>query len=43
MKIPNVDPVVPASGEAAKGKEPKNLKEAKAMMMQSAAAMVAKR
>jgi len=42
-KIPNVTPTEPAGGEAAKGKEPKNLKEAKAMMMQSAAAMVAKR
>ena len=43
MKIPNVDPVVPASAEGGKGKEPKNLKEAKAIMMQSAAAITAKR
>lgn len=43
IKIPNVDPVVPASADAGKGKEPKNLKEAKAIMMESAAAFTQKR
>jgi hypothetical protein len=41
-KIPNVDPIVPAGDTDAKGKEPKNLKEAKAIMMQSARAFAQK-
>jgi hypothetical protein len=38
IKIPNVTPAEPAGGDSAQGKEPKNLKEAKAMMMRSASA-----
>lgn len=44
IKIPKVTPIVPDGGDdAAKAKEPKNLKEAKAIMMKSAQAMTAKR